>query len=100
MDPGIFYWGGFGGVQTLVQKGLLNFFVANYFSATPPPPPVAEKAETTTCFLICESRSPLAREILVFWRVPRHCKGVPTSHPQALALKRLRIKIVGAAVIY
>lgn len=29
------------GVQTLVQKGLLNFFVANYFS------------ETTTCFSIC-----------------------------------------------
>ena len=28
VDPGIFYWG----VQTLVQKGLLNFFVANYFS--------------------------------------------------------------------
>ena len=27
-DPGIFDWG----VQTLVQKGLLNFFVANYFS--------------------------------------------------------------------
>ena len=28
-------------VQTLVQKGLLNFLVANYFS------------ETTTCFSIC-----------------------------------------------
>ena len=28
--PTIFYWGGGGGVQTLVQKGLLNFFVANY----------------------------------------------------------------------
>ena len=27
-DPGIFYWG----VQTLVPKGLLNFFVASYFS--------------------------------------------------------------------
>ena len=25
------------GVQTLVQKGLLNFFEANYFSPTPPP---------------------------------------------------------------
>ena len=25
-----------GGVQTLVQKGLLNFFAANYFSAGPP----------------------------------------------------------------
>ena len=26
-DPGIFYWGeGGGGGQTLVQKGLLNFF--------------------------------------------------------------------------
>ena len=29
------------GVQTLVQKGLLNFVVANYFS------------EMTTCFSIC-----------------------------------------------
>ena len=27
-DPGIFDWG----VQTLVQKGMLNFFVANHFS--------------------------------------------------------------------
>ena len=26
-----------GGGATLVQKGLLNFFVANYFSPTPPP---------------------------------------------------------------
>ena len=25
------------GVQTLAQKGLLNFFEANYFSPTPPP---------------------------------------------------------------
>ena len=31
-DPGIFDWG----VQTLVEKGLLNFFVVNYFSSTPP----------------------------------------------------------------
>ena len=30
-DPGIFDWG----VQTLVQKGLLIFFVANYFSPHP-----------------------------------------------------------------
>lgn len=38
-DPGIFNWG----VQTLVQKGPLNFFVANYFSPAPPHllPPVA-----------------------------------------------------------
>ena len=34
-DPGIFDWGG--GVQTLVQKGLLNSFEVNYFSPTPPP---------------------------------------------------------------
>ena len=37
-DPGIFDWrGGGGGVggQTLVQKGLLNFLMANYFSPTP-----------------------------------------------------------------
>jgi len=31
-DPRIFYWG----AQTLVQKGLLNFFVANYFSQRRP----------------------------------------------------------------
>ena len=31
-DPGIFDWG----VQTLVQKVLLNVFVANYFSQRPP----------------------------------------------------------------
>ena len=48
----------------MVQKGLLNFFVANYFSPTPLPL-VTEKAETTTCFSICESQSPLAREILL-----------------------------------
>ena len=29
VDPGIFDWGGGGGVQTLVQKGHLNFFEAN-----------------------------------------------------------------------
>ena len=32
------FWLGGGGVQTLVQKGLLNFFVANYFSPHPLPP--------------------------------------------------------------
>ena len=32
-DLGIFYWWG---VQTLVQKGLLDFFVANYFSQRRP----------------------------------------------------------------
>ena len=25
------------GIQTLVQKGVLNFFIANYLSPTPPP---------------------------------------------------------------
>ena len=33
VDPGMFNWGrggGGGGVQTLVQKRLLNFLVANY----------------------------------------------------------------------
>ena len=33
-DLGMFYWWG---VQTLVQKGLLDFFVANYFSQRRPP---------------------------------------------------------------
>ena len=35
-NPGIFDGGGGGrGVQNLIQRGLLNFFVANYFSPTP-----------------------------------------------------------------
>ena len=62
----------------MVQKGLLNFFVANYFSPTPLPL-VTKKAETTTCFSICESQSPLAREILLceqrrtdYRRVPKN----------------------------
>ena len=39
-DPGIFDVEG--GVQTLVQKGLLNSFVANYFSPiTPTAPPTS-----------------------------------------------------------
>ena len=50
----------------MVQKGLLNFFGANYFHFPPHPIPlVTEKAETTTCFSICESQSLLAREILL-----------------------------------
>ena len=39
-DPAIFCWVSGGGVQTLVLKGLLNFFVASYFSPTLPPPVV------------------------------------------------------------
>ena len=42
------------GVQTLVQKGLLNLFYGKLLLT-----------ETTTCFLICERRSPLAQEILL-----------------------------------
>ena len=30
VDPGIFDWGGGRGVETLIQKRLLNFFVENY----------------------------------------------------------------------
>ena len=51
--PGIFYFGGGGGeggVETFVQKGLLNVFVANCFSQRRP-----------RVFSICERRSPLAR---------------------------------------
>ena len=60
---------GWGEVQIVVQKGLLNFFVANYFS--PHPLPVfTEKAETATCFSMCESQ-PLAREIHRLLRVPK-----------------------------
>ena len=39
-DPGTFDWvGGGGGVQTLFQKRLLNFFVVNYFSPITSTPP-------------------------------------------------------------
>ena len=60
---------GWGEVQIVVQKGLLNFFVANYFSPHPLPLDT-EKAETATCFSICESQ-PLAREIHRLLRVPK-----------------------------
>ena len=43
------------GVQNLVQKGLLNFFVANYFSQRRPRGSQSVNA----------GRSPLAREILL-----------------------------------
>ena len=36
MDPGIFNWEMEGGGGGVVQKGLLNFFVANYFSQRRP----------------------------------------------------------------
>ena len=54
----------------MFQKGLLNFFVANYFSPHLLPL-VTEKAETTTCFSICESQLLLAREIHRLLRVPK-----------------------------
>ena len=60
---------GWGKVQIVVQKGLLNFFVANYFSPHPLPL-FTEKAETATCFSTCESQ-PLAREIHRLLRVPK-----------------------------
>ena len=43
-----------GGVQTLVQKGLLNFCKGKFFLT-----------ETTTCFSNYERRSPLAREQII-----------------------------------
>ena len=49
-DPGIFYWGVED--QSLIQKGLLNFFCGKL-----------PLTETTTCFF--ERRSPLAREVLL-----------------------------------
>ena len=52
-----FFIGGGGKVQILVQKGLLNFFIPNYFPSHLPPL-VTEKAETTTCFSICQSQLP------------------------------------------
>ena len=57
-DPGIFYWGV--GDQTLIQKGLLNFFCGKL-----------ALTETTTCF--CERRSPLAWEVLL-------CEQRRTAH--------------------
>ena len=54
-------------VQTLVQKGLLNFLGANYFSQRRPHRSPSTKLMDfwTTYFPICESRSPSAREILL-----------------------------------
>ena len=57
-DPGIFYWGV--GDQTLIQKGLFNFFCGKL-----------PLTETTTCF--CERRSPLAWEVLL-------CEQRRTAH--------------------
>ena len=36
------------GIQTLVQKGVLNFFMANYLSPHPPPPPPPPPTHTHT----------------------------------------------------
>ena len=58
-----------GGVETLVQKGLLNFFVAMKLLLT----------ETTTCFSICERRWPLAREILLCEQRPTIKGGSPKT---------------------
>ena len=56
-DPGILDWG----VQTLVQKGLLNFLGGKFLLT-----------EMTTCFSIFERRSPMAREILLCSRLKQN----------------------------
>ena len=56
-DPGILDWG----IQTLVQKGLLNFFGGKLLLT-----------EMTTCFSIFERRSPMAREILLCSRLKQN----------------------------
>ena len=63
--PGIFDWGGRRG-QTMVQKGLLNFFCGKLLLA-----------ETTTCLSICEGQLPLAREVLLCKQRRTHHRRVP-----------------------
>ena len=55
-DLGIFYWWG---VQTLVEKGLLDFFCGKLLLP-----------ETTTCFLICERQSPIGYPKIIFFNIP------------------------------
>ena len=59
-DPGILDWG----VQTLVQKGLLNFLGGKLLLT-----------EMTTCFSIFERRSPVARETLLCSRDKESMEG-------------------------
>ena len=63
-DPGIFDGGGWG-IQTLVQKGPLNFFVAHYVSQRRPRVSQSMKAEPSpwirlmSIFIIVTTRAPV-----------------------------------------
>ena len=50
-----FFIGGGGGVQTLVQNGLLKFFVANYFSPHPLPPATAARYKSLAPYVYLNS---------------------------------------------
>ena len=70
--------GGGGGSKFWFRQDFWTFLWQITF-AQHPLPLVTEKAATTTCFSICESQSPLAREILLceqrrtdHWRVPNY----------------------------
>lgn len=90
-DPRIFYGGG-GGSKLWFRMDCFGTFLWQITSSPHPLPPVAvayywpscrqncrptEKAETTTCFSICERRSPLAWEILL-------CEKRWTDHRRVL----------------
>ena len=58
----------FGGIQTLVQKGLLNFFCGNLLLTG-----------TTTCFLICDHPSPLGGKYCFASRGKQIIGGYPKT---------------------
>ena len=62
---------------TFFSERTVELFVANYFSPTPPP---TSHWETTTCFSICKSQSPLAREILLCERARTDHRRVPKDN--------------------
>ena len=64
-------------VSHFFSERTVELFVANYFSPTPPP---TSHWETTTCFSICKSQSPLAREILLCERGRTDHRRVPKDN--------------------
>ena len=61
---------GVGGGPNFGSERTVELFCGKLLFPTPLPL-VTEKAETTTCFSICESQLPLAREIHRLLRVPK-----------------------------